>query len=90
MRRAFAHPSHNMLDHDDRVVDDQPHRGRHAAESHHVEAHVKNIEQQHRGREHAGHGNGRDQRDLQIAQEEQKDEHRENNADDHRIAHAAR
>ena len=33
-------PPDDVLDHHDRVVDDQPHRGGHTAERHHVEAHA--------------------------------------------------
>ena len=38
--RALARVAmqHDVLDHDDRVVDDQPHRGRQPAERHQIEA----------------------------------------------------
>ena len=67
----------DVLDHDDGVVDDQPHRRRHAAQRHDVEAHVQDVEQQDGGRQHAGDDDGGDEGDLEVAQEEQQDEGRQ-------------
>ena len=69
---AAAQAPHDVLDHHDGVVDDQPDRRRHAAQRHDVEAHVQDVEQQHGRGQHGGTAIDGDQRDLEVAQEEQQ------------------
>ena len=90
IRCVFAQPAYDVFNHDNRVVDNEPHGGRHSSESHDVEAHVENIEQQDGGGQYTRHHDGRNQRDLQITQEKEQDENGKNNSNEYRIAHAAR
>ena len=62
--RQRPRAARNMLHHDDRVVDDEADRGRHAAERHDVEALPSSLQQQDRGGEHGRHDQDGDERDL--------------------------
>ena len=67
-----AQATHDVLGHDNRIVDDESHRRRHPTERHHVEAHLEGIKQHDGGGKHRGHHNDRDQRDLQVAKKREQ------------------
>ena len=79
----------NMLDHDDRVVDDKANRCRHTAERHDVETHVHDAKEKHSDREHHRHCRGRDQRDPPASEKQEKNHGGERDADENSVADAA-
>ena len=85
---AAAEPAHDVFDHHDGVVDDQPDRRRHPAERHDVEAHVHDVEQEHGRGERGRHRQCGDQRDLPVAQENEEDDGGEHDADEDGVARA--
>ena len=82
-------PPLDVLDHHDRVVDDQADGRRHAAQGHDVEAHSSTYSSSTVAASTAGTDERGDERDLPVAQEQQQHERRQHHADHHRIAHAA-
>ena len=79
---------HDVLDDDDRVVDDQADRGREAAERHQVEALAEQAQRDEGDRQRRGNHQAGDQRRAPVAQEQHHDQRRQHQADDHRVAHA--
>ena len=77
-----------MLDHDDDVVDQQPDRGRDAAEGHDVEAHAEDAQHQHRGRQCGRYDDDGDERHAPAAQEQEEHQRGEHEADQHSVTHA--
>ena len=86
---AFAQPAHDVFQHHDHVVDNQPDRRRHPAQRHHVEAHVQHRQQQHGDRQHRGHHDQRHHDHPHVAQEHEQDQAGQHDADQDRVAHAA-
>ncbi len=77
-----------MLDHHDRVVDDQADGRRDAAQGHDIEAHVQDIKQKQRGGDDAGHGDNGNQGDFEAAQEDEQNQGRQRDADQNGIPDA--
>ena len=75
-----------MFDHDDGVVDDEPHGRRHAAKRHDVETHFQDVEQQNSGGEDRRHGKRCDQCHFQVAQKRQENDGGEHDADEDSVA----
>ena len=75
-RRVLAQAAHDVLDVDDRVVDEHADRDREAAERHRVERVAEVVEHERRGDQRQRNRDERDQRGAHVAQErEQHDEH---------------
>ena len=70
----------DILDHDDRVVDDEADRQHHAEQAQHVEREAEDLH--HRQRRDQRHGNGdrRNDRRAPALQEDEDDEHDEQQA----------
>ena len=79
---------HNVLDDDDRVVDDEADGGGEAAECHQVEALAERAQHDERDGECRGNDHAGDERRATVAQEQHHDQRREDQADDDGIAHA--
>ena len=79
---------HDVLDHDDRIVDHQADRGGQTAERHQVEALAEQAQHDERHGERRRNHQAGDERRAPVAQEQHHDQRREHEADDHRVAHA--
>ena len=69
------------------IVDDEPDRDRHRAERHQVERLPDPRHHKHRDGHRQRDGRRADRSDPTMAQEQQKNDHRQHGADDHRVAH---
>ena len=72
----------DVLQHDDRVVDDDADRQRQREHRHAVEREAHVPDQAERGDDRRRDGDRRDDRRAEVAEEQQHDERRENRADD--------
>ena len=82
--------AHQVLEHDDHVIDHEANRGGHPAERHHVEAHAQHEQEQAGGGEHCREHDRGHRHQAERAQEQQQHRPREQGADQDRIPHAAR
>ena len=79
---------HDVLDHDNRVVDHEADCRSQAAERHQVEALAEDAQRDEGdGQRGRNHQTG-DERGTPIAQKQHHDERRQDEPDDHRVAHA--
>ena len=76
----------DVLDHDDGVVDDQPDGDREAAHRHDVDRFAEPPHDQEGGHDGEGQRDRGDQRQPPVAQEDEQHDHREDAADEDRVA----
>ncbi len=84
----FDNAPHQVLEHHHYIVYHQPYRRGHAAQGHDIEALVQHQKNQGAGDQHAGQGDGNDQRQAQIAQKGKEHQGGEEGANEDGIAYA--
>ena len=87
-RFAFAQMPMDVLDHDDRVVDDEADGDRKAAHRHEIDRAVRQVQDEERADDRQRQRRRRNEGRSPITQEREQDEHGEEAADDDRLAHA--
>ena len=84
-RHPRAQKAGDVLDDDDRVVDDEPDRQRQAAERHHVQRLAQGVRDEQRPEDGDGQRDGDDQHRAPRVQEQQDDQDGEDGAVDRRV-----
>src|SRR5206468_6539292 len=79
----------DVLDDDDRIVGDQPERGRDPSERHEVDGLAGRSQEEQNDRDGDGNRGDGDERQPQAAQEDQEDDPRQRHPDQDRVADAA-
>ncbi len=72
--RVFAEPAHDVLDVDDRVVDELANRNRQSTEAHAVERQAEPIERDHRREQRQRQREQRDRRGSEVHQKHDDDQ----------------
>ena len=88
--RGTAQPMQDVLDHDDRGIDQQADGDRQAAQRHRVQPDAERLQQQPGQRNRQRNRERHDQRGANVAEQHQNDEHDEHAAEHHRAADAAK
>ncbi len=85
-----AGAARDVFDHHDHIVDEEPHRGRDAAQRHDVEAHPGGAQHHDGGHERCRHDEDRDQGNAPALEEQDEDQPGEHKTDQNGVANACR
>ena len=86
----FLEPAHQMLEHHDRVIDDEADGSRHAAKGHHVEAHVQRVKRKTGRSENRRQKRSGNHHQAPAAKEQEQHEASEHGAKKYRVANRIR